>query len=139
MNTEPLFSGVLIRRRNLRPVGRVGQAERPRENISQLTLGPIQRGRQINSAACIHPAQEGDVAAIRRPRRGGIRGRVRGQPQGGSHGDELDVDVVIVLALSVPYECNLITVGREGRETLTALECSERDYLWIGTCRPVPC
>ena len=97
--------------------------------LAELLLRSPEQREHVNTAASCHPPPyERDLLAIRRPARVRIEVRIGRQSSYGRGPHRLDVEVEIVFVLSVPAECDLLAVGREGRRILIARQRRQRHY-----------
>src|SRR5439155_7307831 len=75
-------------------------------------------------------SQKSYVSSVRRPSWTAIRCGVIGQANGVFRTYQLDVDISVVLLGSVPDECYLVAVGREGWAALGAKVTGQRKNFW---------
>src|SRR5882724_8622167 len=73
-------------------------------------------------------SDKSDGAAVRGKGRTSVLSRVRRQPQGRRRANQLDVDIKVVLLLSVPGKSHLIAVRGKARGVLNTCIAGERDH-----------
>ena len=81
----------------------------------------------MNRSPTLDLSQEGNLPAVRGPRRGVVAARVRRKASDLGRADQLEVDVPVVLLLAVPRKRHLIAIRRKGGVGLQTLQCRERD------------
>ena len=90
------------------------------------SLGTTERGNDEESASVRGRAEKCNVASVRRPNGVPISGGIRRQSQRDVGPDDLDINILVVLLLTVPAKGNLTTIGRKAGVAFLARKTGQR-------------